>query len=411
MDLPRITAMSINLDLLVSNYAAVSAHVSPAAVTAVVKSEAYGHGAVPCALALQEAGCRRFAVALVDEGIQLRNAGIEGEILVMGAVLPEQLPCMARFDLVPVLPDADRMRCWDTVAASAGRALPYHVKVDVGLGRMGSLPNQGEEIAGVAAGLRHARLKGISSHLSAPESSPEHNEAERARFLGFCSAFAGRFTGLERHLAASQAAARFKHMHLELVRIGGLIYGLQHVPSEMQLNPVMTLTTKVAQVKELPPGWHVGYGLKHRVEKPTTMALLPMGWTDGFFGAHAGHADVLIEGQFRRLIGVCTDFAIVDVTGGPAVRTGDECVLIGAQGGRSITAIEFGRRAGVSTGQLLGKISLRVPRIYTRHGRPAGELSLLSVVGGGLIVAGSMDGSSSSGRVGENVDRSSRASP
>lgn len=375
---PRVTAMDIDLDRLVANYAAVCAHVAPASVTAVVKSEAYGHGAVPCARALQEAGCRRFAVAMVDEGIQLRNAGIEGEIMIMGATLPEQFPAMATWNFVPVLPDTERMRLWDDEAARAGRPLPYHIKVDVGLGRMGSLPDRGEEIALAAAQLHHAQLKGISSHLSAPEAPPQHNEAELKRFLVFCEPFAARFPALERHLAASQAAARFKNMHFELVRIGGLIYGLQHVPSEMRLHPVMSFRTRVAQVKELPPGWHVGYGLRHRVERPTTMALLPMGWTDGFFGAHVGQADVLIGGEFRRLIGVCTDFAMVDVTGGPAVRTGDDCVLIGSQGGRSVTAIEFGRRAGVSTGQLLGKISLRVPRLYTRYGKPAGELSLLA---------------------------------
>jgi len=373
-----VTRMEIDLDQIVHNYREVVRHVCPAEVYAVIKSEAYGHGAVPVARALSEAGCRTLAVALVDEGIQLRRAGIGGTIMVKGASLPWQYPAILEHDLVPVLPDAERMGDWDRVAREAGRQAGFHIKVDVGLGRLGMMPWQGEEAARVAAGLSHARLLGISGHLSSPGGSPEQNQLEERYFHEFCEPVRARFPEAARHLAASQAVACYSHMNLELVRIGGLIYGLQHVTDHgMDLRPAMTFKTAVGQVKELPAGWGIGYNRRWVLDEPMRMAVLPMGWTDIFNSQMVGNAEVLIGGVGRRLVGVCTDFAMVDVSEEPVPAPGDEVVIIGSQGDRTITAIELGRRGGISTGQLLGKISLRVPRIYTSGGREIGELSVL----------------------------------
>ncbi|MEW6524328.1 MAG: alanine racemase [Bacillota bacterium] len=370
-----VTWMEVNLDHLISNYAAVKAHVAPAQVIAVVKSEAYGHGAVPVARALFRAGCRQFAVATVDEGIQLRRAGLSAGILVMGATFPVQFPALAQHQLVPVLPDVERMQQWSRLAAGLGRRLSYHIKVDVGLGRMGFLPWQGALAARAARELEDTiQLEGISSHLSAPTAGEEHNETEFRRYLEFTSAFP---PGTKRHLAASSAAAHFPHMHFELTRIGGLLYGIKHVTGGPEVAPVLAYKTAVAQVKVLPPGWHIGYNLRHRVEQDTAVALLPMGWTDGFLIAGVGQAGVLIRGERCRLLGLCTDFAMVDVTGRPEVQVGDEVVVLGKQGPSAIAPLELARQCGVSTGELLGKISLRVPRLYLQKGEVTDELSIL----------------------------------
>ena len=374
-----VTRMEVNLDHIRHNYQQVRRHAAGADIYAVVKSEAYAHGAVPVAKALAELGCRHWAVALVDEGIQLRRAAIDGEIMVMGATLPAQFAALAEHDLVPVIPDAARIQAWAASARAAGRRLPYHLKVDVGLGRMGYLPWQAEEAAAAAAGAaQDLELAGVSGHLNSPGGPEDNNALEEARFHQFCAPVRKRFPQAKRHLAASQATGRYPRMHLELVRIGGLLYGLQHVrEGGLDLRPAMEFKSAVAQVRELPAGWHIGYDFRYRVEAPMRMALLPLGWTDIFSTPMLSQADVLIGGVPRRLVGLCTDFAMVDVTGGPDVTTGDEVVIIGRQGEAAITAIELARRGSISTGQLLGKISLRVPRVYLSGGRAVGELSLL----------------------------------
>jgi alanine racemase len=392
-----VTRMEIDLDQLVRNYEAVRADVSPAAVHAVVKSEAYAHGAVPVARALAGAGCRTFAVALVDEGIQLRRAALPGdadaEIMIMGATLPWQYDAMLQHRLTPVLPGAEAVPGWFEAARRSGRGgrdAGYHLKVDVGLGRMGHLPWEGEAAAAAvahaiaahaaagtspaAAGASHAAaclpppaLLGISGHLSSPGGDEATNTREQEHFARFCSPFVARWPGIACHLAASQAVVRFPHLSRGIVRVGGLLYGMQHLKRPgLDLAPVMTYKTAVAQIRELPAGWHIGYDHKWPVTAPMRMALLPLGWTDIFNSQMVGSADVLIGGVPRRLVGLCTDFAMIDVTGGPPTATGDEVVIIGTQGDHTITAIDLGRRGGISTGQLLGKISLRVPRIYRR---------------------------------------------
>lgn len=375
-----VTRLEIDLDRLVNNYAAVCRYVPPAEVMAVVKSEAYGHGAVAVARALHKAGCRQYAVAMVDEGIQLRRAGLTGEIMVLGATLPTQFPAMAHHELTPVLPDVQRMQSWAQVAQSRGEQLPYHIKVDVGLGRMGFMPWQGEEAAQAAASLRESlRLMGISGHLSAPGTGGlEYNETEYRRYLEFAAPFETLLPGTPRHLASSQPAVRFRHMHLDLVRIGSLLYGLKSLPEgPPEVLPVMAFKTSVAQVKALPPGWHIGYDMAHRVEEETTVALLPLGWTDGLMTSQVEKADVLVRGRRCRLVGLCTDFAMVDVTGVPGAVVGDEAVIIGTQGDETIPASELARRGGVTTAQALGKISLRVPRLFIQGGKVTAELSIL----------------------------------
>ncbi len=374
-----MTRMEINLDNLLHNYQELVKHVAPSEVVPVVKSEAYGHGAVPIARALQAVGCGHMAVAMVDEGIQLRKAGITGEIMLLGVTLPEQFTTIAEYELTPTLPDVERMEAWAALAKQLGRKLPYHLKVDIGLGRLGFLPEDAETALAAVKALPELELRGISSHLSWPEGTEVHNAKEFARYQEFCQPFLAELPQVPRHLAASQAVLRHRHMFFDLVRVGGLVYGFKYdCPTSLDLRPVLTYKTKVGQVKMLPTGWGIGYDLQHIVEQPTRVALLPLGWSDGVGSTHVYKAKFLVRGHFAPLVGICTDFCMLDVTDIPEVTAGDEVVLVGEQGENSVTVIELAEAGGISTSQLLGRASLRVPRVFIRDGKEVEELSILS---------------------------------
>jgi alanine racemase len=372
--------MEIDLDALLHNYREIVKHVAPAQVVPVVKSEAYGHGAVPIARALQEEGCRHMAVAMVDEGIQLRRAGIKGEIMILGVTLPEQFSAMAEHRLTPSLGETENIALWARTAQERGEKLPYHLKVDVGLGRLGFLPDKAERALSAALSTADRLvLRGIHSHLSHPEGTLEHNARELARYESFCRPFLAHFPDVARHLAASQAVLRHPHMYFDLVRVGGLLYGFDYgVPTPMNLRPVLTYKTRVGQVKTIPAGWGIGYDLERVVDKPTTLALLPLGWSDGVGSTHVGKASFLVGGEFAPLVGICTDFAMLDVSNIAGVQKGDEVVLVGRQGPREQKVIELARAGGISTSQLLGRAALRVPRVFFRDGRQVDELSILA---------------------------------
>ncbi|NLW16300.1 MAG: alanine racemase [Firmicutes bacterium] len=375
----NVTKMEINLGHLLHNYQQLVQYVAPAEVVPVIKSEAYGHGAVPVAKELQAAGCKHMAIALVDDGIQLRQAGIRGEIMVLGVTLPEQFTTLAAYELTPSLGTLDSLRAWATLARSLGRQLPFHLKVDIGLGRLGFLPEQAEEVLATLRELPAIRLRGISSHLSDPEASEEHNRCEFERFQRFCQTLVAEFPQASRHIAASEALLRYPQMFLDLVRVGGLLYGFDYdYPTTLDLKPVLSYTSKVGQVKWLPSGWGLGYGVERQLKQATRVALLPLGWSDGLSKTHIGRGRALIRGQFATLIGICTDFSMFDVTHIKDVAVGDEVVLVGKQADKQQTIMQLAHAGGMSASELLGSTALRVARIYTKNGEAQRKLSILS---------------------------------
>lgn len=376
----NVTRMDVNLDNLLHNYRQLVGHVGQAEVVPVIKSEAYGHGAVPVARVLQAAGCKHMAIAMVDEGIQLRRSGITAEIMVLGVTLPEQFPAMAKYALTPSLGSCNNLRLWAAHAQQIGKRLPFHLKLDVGLGRLGVFPEQAEEVLQTLRGLPEIELRGISSHLSDPEACAEHNERELQRFLKFCQPFLAEYPQVARHLAASEAVLRYPHMYFDLVRLGGLLYGFDYsYPTTLALKPVLSYYSKVGQVKWLQPGWGVGYGITRQLKQATKVALVPLGWSDGLSKAHIGNANAIIRGQFAPLIGICTDFTMFDVTDIGNVSTGDEVVLVGQQGEREQGILQLAHAGAMSASELLGSTALRVARTYIKDGQPQSELSILSL--------------------------------
>jgi alanine racemase len=370
----RPTTAHVDLGALAANFATIRAAVpAPTGVLCAVKGDAYGHGAVECALALEAAGADWFGVALVEEGRLLRQAGVTRPILSMGGVGADGADVAIHHRLTPVISDLDDALRIE--AAAARRREPYgvHLKVDTGMGRLGVPLPHWEGFLDRLAALRWVRVDGIASHFA---ESDDQDEASRIftreqgrRFLG--AVLAARSRGLRPallHLANSGAILEHPRFAFDLVRPGLLVYGYSPVgpTPTLPVRPVLSVSTRVLLVRDLPSGVGVSYGRTWSTSRPSRIATLPVGYADGYPRALSNRAEVLIHGHRAPLRGrVCMDLCMIDVTDVPVpVRAGDEVVLLGAQGGERITAWDLAGWAGTIPYEVLAGFSARVPRRF-----------------------------------------------
>jgi alanine racemase len=312
-----------------------------AELCAVVKADGYGHGAVPAARAALAGGAGRLAVATAPEAAELREAGIDGSLLVMGA--------LTRADLEVALAAGADVVAWtrEFAEAAAGRGGRVHVKLDSGMGRLGTAdPAEARELAGLVAG--HDRLAGLMTHFAtADETGDDYFPAQLERFRAFVDEVRGIHPGVVVHAANSPATYRDPAAHFDMVRCGVAIYGLdpfQTDPAERGLEPALSLESYVASVKHFQPGQSAGYGRTWRASEPTWVAVLPIGYGDGWRRALSNKARVLIGGRSYPLAGtVSMDNATVDLGPEIDVAVGDVATLIGAQGDERILAEEVAR--------------------------------------------------------------------
>ena len=335
-----------------------------AELMAVVKADAYGHGDVPVARAALEAGATWLGVALVEEGLALREAGISARILVLSE-LPRGAEAEAvRADLTPTVYTEEGVEALAREARAAGRALPVHVKLDTGMHRVGLWPpERAVELCRLVVE-RGLELEGLWTHFASAESDEPTTLAQLERFLR--AAEAVREAGLRPrllHAANSAATIRFPKAHLDFVRPGAAVYGLAAGPGLAEgLRPAMTLRSRVSFVKRLEAGERLSYGHRYRLERDAWVATVPVGYADGYPRALSGKADVLIRGRRHRVAGTVTmDQLLVDC-GEEPVAPGDEVVLLGAQGSERITAEELAEHAGTIGYEIVTAISARVPR-------------------------------------------------
>ena len=356
---------------LAENYARLSEIAAPASVMAVVKADAYGHGAVTTAGVLYDAGCRRFAVALVDEGVELRRAGIDGEILVLSEVPPETLD-VARAEEISVTvysPAAARL------ASAQPEGLLIHLKLDTGMYRVGARLEDLEELAVL---LRGREVQGFWSHFAVADEDSAESRDFTALQLGRFEEGIARLAELgitpgERHIANTAGLLYYPASRFDRVRVGLGIYGY-HPGSDragVQLVPALSLVSKVAFVKEVDRGERPSYGRRRALPAHSKVATVPIGYADGVPRAlFAGGAEVLISGRRYPLAGMVTmDQLLIDLGPGSEVRPGDEVVLIGASGGDRVGADEWARLSGTITWEILCGISKRIPRRLVEEGR------------------------------------------
>ncbi len=369
----HVTWAEIDLDALQANVRALKAWVGPRVeLIAVVKANAYGHGAVPVARAALAAGATRLAVHRLEEGIALRQAGITAPVLLLGYVPLAAAALVARYRLTPTV---ITLEFAETLAACAEAPCPVHVKVDTGMGRYGLLP---EEVLDFIRALRRitgVTVEGIYTHFAtADEADPAfmHRQFEifqtildRLQKAGICPPL--------KHACNSAALLRFSAAHLDAVRPGIALYGMcpsEAWPMPVRLQPVLTLKSRVTRVRVLSPGSSIGYGRTFIARRPTRVALVPVGYGDGYHRSLSNQGWVLVRGCRAPVVGrVSMDQIVVDVTHIPGVQLEEEVVLIGAQGEEAITAEEVARWAGTINYEVTTALLPRVARIYRWRGR------------------------------------------
>ncbi len=372
---PYVTWAEIDLDAIAANVRAFCRHVGPSVqVIAVVKANAYGHGAEQVAKAALEAGATRLAVHRAIEGVELRQAGIQAPILIMGYTPPAAAALIVDWRLTPSLMTLEFARALSAAAGAAGTTVPVHIKVDTGMSRYGLLPEEVLAFARESTELSGLQLEGVFTHFATADSADgTHVNNQLRQFQSVLTSL--RAAGIEvplAHAANSAATMRLPEAHLDAVRPGVALYGLD--PSEewapvFPLVPALTLKSRVSRVRDLSAGAAISYGRTFVAPRRMRVALVPVGYGDGYHRIISNRGAVLIGGQRAPILGrICMDQFVVDVTDIPGVCQDDEVVLVGRQGQGWIRAEEVATWSGTVNYEVTTSLLPRVTRVYLRGG-------------------------------------------
>lgn len=345
---------------------------------AVVKSNAYGHGMTEVARIAASASADWLCVNNVDEGVALRNAGLTLPILVMGYVPLNGLDEIITRALQPIVYNVETLDLLNAIASARGTTVDVHVKIETGTHRQGVLERDVPAFLGRLRNARALTLAGVTTHFANIEDTTNHAfaEAQMAAFSRIADAIAELHpVPFLRHNACSAAVLLFNRTHLDLTRVGISLYGLwpsketyvsclERGKPSLELKPVLTWKTRIAQVKDVPEGGYVGYGCAWRVTRPTKIAVLPVGYYEGYDRELSGLAHVLVRGTRAAVRGrVCMNMCMVDVTDIPQASLEDEVVLLGRQGDESISAEQIAAWRGTIAYEIVSRIHPSLPRI------------------------------------------------
>lgn len=367
----RPTWVEIDLNRLESNFLALRRLLPPSVkIMPVIKADAYGHGAAPVGLRLQQLGADALAVAILEEALVLRKAGINCRLLLLNGFWPGQEEDIIHYQLTPVVFRPDMLHSLAKAAARAERPVDYHLEVNTGISRLGV---EWEEAAALVT--RHAqsawtRCEGVLTHFSVAENiQDDSTKTQLGRFARFLAA-AGEagWQSSWRHAANSAGILNFRQSWLDGVRPGLAVYGLNPLPvpqSLLELAPVLSFKTQVMQVRTVQHGCSIGYGNSFTACRDSRIATLPVGYADGLTRALSNCGHVLIRGRRLPIVGkISMDLTLVDSTEAANVEVDDEAVLIGRQGNQEIFVEELADLAQTIPYEILTRIGARVPRIY-----------------------------------------------
>lgn len=339
---------------------------------AVVKANAYGHGAVEVSRSLITQGISRVAVVSLDEGIALRAAGITAPIVILGPLFSGQIPEVIAHRLTPVISDRGLLPIFGHAAASLSAPYPVHLKVETGMGRLGLAANELLEIIDSGQLPSSLQIEGLMTHFADSDGvTSSQTEQQLATFQHVVQGIDARGLRIALiHAANSGAAVRYPHAHYSLIRPGIMLYGYHTLPDSIpspDLKPVLSLQSCIAQIRTVPTGGTVSYNATFVAKRPTRVAVIPIGYADGFNRRLSNRGEVLVRGHRAPVIGiVCMDMVMIDVTAIREAVVGDEVVVIGRQGNDQITAADLAEWTGTIAYETLCAIGPRVPRRY-RH--------------------------------------------
>ena len=365
----RTNVCEIDLDAIRNNVRVMRDHISGGAkFLAVVKADGYGHGAVPVAKAALEAGARMLAVAIPEEGVELRESGIDAPVLVLGGIEPEAAEAVAANALTQVVFDEARVRALSEAGVRLGKPVDVHIKLDTGMSRIGvRTEDEARSLAQLIDSLPGVRLTGCFTHMAtADEEDPSGTLKQIARFEALTAAIAQVHPApIVRHAANTASIVCYPQAHSDMVRGGIALYGYPPVPGVKGLQPAMRWVTRGVYVKTIAPGDRVSYGGLFTAERETRVMTVPVGYADGYRRGITGRGCVLVRGQRARILGrVCMDQIMVDVTDIPGAAVGDEVVLLGRQGDDCIDAEEMADWLGTISYEVICSPSKRIPRVY-----------------------------------------------
>ncbi|MBS1251270.1 MAG: Alanine racemase 1 [Anaerolineales bacterium] len=365
------TWAEIDLGAIAHNVRAIKKHIGPAVeLCAVVKANAYGHGAEAVARTALVYGAGRLAVARLEEATALRRAGICAPILVLGPIAPNGAASVISHELTPTVNSPAVAQALSQQAQAADRTVAVHLKVDTGMGRFGVLPEEVVSFAREILSLPGLRLQGFWTHFAVAD------EADKTYTRRQFSIYHRALRNLEtagfqvevRHVANSAATLDLPETHLDMVRCGIALYGLYPSPDvgrAVSLRPALALKARVGRVRTLTSGSSISYGRTYTTQRDTRVALVPFGYGDGYPRLLSNRGQVLIGGRRCPIVGrVCMDLFVVDVSAVPDVGEGDEVVLLGRQGDEVITAEELAGKLGTINYEVVTGLAARVPRVY-----------------------------------------------
>jgi len=366
----RPTIAVIDMEALDHNFREVVRCAEGQQVLAVVKARAYGHGAVEMSKRLLRLGADMLGVALVEEGRELREAGIDAPVLVMGATFPEQAEEMVSLKLTPAIFGLSVAQALSEAAYKRRTTINVHVKIDTGMGRIGIAPEDAPELIAALQKLRNISVQGLMTHFAdADLRDKQFASKQMDRFESLLKALEAKKIKVPvRHAANSAAVLDFHRAFFTMVRPGLMLYGynpLEEGALGADLRPVLSLVTRIAFIKKVPTGVPISYGRTFTTKRESAIATLPIGYADGYGRGLSNKGEALVRGMRVPVVGrVCMDMCMIDVTDVPAAREGDDVVLIGSQGSERITADDIAAKIGTIAYEVLCGISSRVPRIY-----------------------------------------------
>lgn len=366
--------MEINLSNLDYNIKQIKEKADGRELIGVIKADAYGHGAVKCAEVLRKNGVKTFAIATLQEAIQLREAGATEHIIMLGLTPDMYADTVVKYDITPVVCNSDNAEAFSEEAKKQGKTVKGLIAVDTGMGRIGYLADEAEsaveDIKKIDA-LSNFEILGLFSHMATADAEDKtYSHEQEKKFNDFYEAITKADVKLPlKMLANSASIMELPSVLFDKVRPGIILYGLY--PSnevdrnQLSIKPVMSIKANIVHLKDVPVGFSVGYGRKYISEKPSKIATLALGYADGYPRPYSQQAKVIVNGVVCKVAGnICMDQCMVDVTDVPDVKVGDEVIVMGSDGKNSITADDIAEATGTINYEIACAFGQRLPKVY-----------------------------------------------